>query len=268
MSTYTTDKLSGPARLLESHARQTAVLKSNTGTIQEWLAQLQLDSVDRLFDAVGSDNTEATSLLVTAHAKGTQLATTVLLGAKARMLAAVCRHAPGESYDERFQVTVDAFLTRAVARAKVNHPHLNAQLYWVTLRTVHNQHQAPTEIAVEPEEMREVAGADVVVDLDECLTASIVLDWAQSTGMLNAQDRQALDVRFGGSAVLPVREVAHRLEVSEDSLETRLRRALRRIRDGVAADSGQLSQACLEALWPADAPAATEAATGDATLVA
>ena len=268
MSTYTTDKLSGPARLLEAHARQTAALKSHRGTIAAWLLTLQLDSIDELFDAVGSDNTDATSLLVTEHRRGTSLATAVLLGAKARMLAAVCRHAPGEVYEERFQVTVDAFLSRAVARAKVNHPHLNAQLYWVTLRTVHNQHQAPTEIAVEPEEMRDVAGADVVLDLDEFLTASIVLDWAQSKGMLSAQDRQALDVRFGGTAVLPVREVAHRLEVSEDGLETRLRRAMRRIRDGVAADDGQLSQACLEALWPAESPAEATVTAEESTLVA
>ena len=268
MSTYTTDKLSGPARLLQEHARHTAALRSHRDTTAAWLTALQLGSLDELFDAVGSDNTDATSLLISEHRKGTSLATTVLLGAKARMLAAVCRHAPGDAYEERFQATVDAFLVRALVRAKVNHPHLNAQLYWVTLRTVYNQHQQPTEFAVEPEEMRDVAGADVVLDLDECLTASIVLDWAQSKGMLSDQDRQALDVRFGGSAVLPVREVAHRLEVSEDGLETRLRRAMRRIRDGVAGDDGQLSQACLDALWPTGSPVPAASALEESTLVA
>lgn len=269
MSTYTTDKLSGPARLLVTHARQTAALKSHRDTLSGWLRILNLDSVDELFQAAGSDNTAATSLLVTEHQRGASLATAVLLGAKARMLAAVCRHAPGEDYTERFQVTVDAFLSHAVARAKINHPHLNAQLYWVTLRTVHNQHQAPKEVAVEPEQMREVAGADVALDLDEYLTASIVLDWAQSKGLLNAQDRQALDVRFGGPAVLPVREVALRMQVSEDGLETRLRRAIRRIRDGVSADNGHLSQVCVETLWPAGgtADAATDASADAAATV-
>lgn len=265
MSTYTTDTLSGPARVLERHARQTAQLKSHRGTIAAWLLTLNLMSIDELFDAVGGDNTDATSLLLTEHRRGTALATTVLLGAKARMLAAVCRHSPGADYDERFQATVDAFLSRALPRAKANHPHLDAQLYWVTLRTVHNTHQAPVEVCDLPED---VVGEDVVVNIDECLTASIVLDWAQSKGLLNDQDRRALDVRFGGSSVLPVREVAHRLEVSEDGLETRLRRAMRRIRDGVSEDDGQLSQACLDALWPAPAAAGADQAPVESTLVA
>lgn len=267
MSTYTTDRLSGPARLLVTHARHTAALKTHRDTLSGWLLTLNLDTVDELLDAAGSDNTAATSLLVTEHQQGTSLATVMLLGAKARMLAAVSRHAPGEDYSERFQITVDAFLSRAVARAKVNHPHLNAQLYWVTLRTVHSLHQQPKEVAVEPEALLSMApGVDVALDLDEYLTASIVLDWAQSKGLLNAQDRQALDVRFGGPAVLPVREVAQRLEVSEDGLETRLRRAIRRIRDGVSADDGHLSRVCVDALWPEDPsmPAPAEPAAGQA----
>jgi DNA-directed RNA polymerase specialized sigma24 family protein len=268
MSTYTTDKLSGPARLLVAHARQTMALKSHRETIAAWLTKLNLGAVEELFAAAGSDGTAATSLLITEHRNGSSVATTILLAAKARMLAAVCRHAPGDDYSERFQITVDAFLSVAVARAKINHPHLNAQLYWVTLRSVHNQHQAPAEVAVEPEEMRDVAGPDVVVDLDEHLTASIVLDWAQSKGLLNDQDRQALDVRFGGSTVLPVREVAHRLDLSEDGLETRLRRAIRRIRDGVSTDEGHLSQACLESLWPTVDDADPAAATEESSLVA
>jgi hypothetical protein len=265
MSTYTADTLSGPARVLDQHARHTAHLNSHRATITTWLQTLQLGSIEEMFDAVGGGNTAATSLLLTEHRKGNQLATTVLLGGKAKMLAAVCRHSPGEDYDERFQATAAAFLSHAVPRAKTHHPHLNAQLYWVTLRTVHNEHQAPTEVCDLPDE---VAGEDVVVNIDECLTASIVLDWAQSKGLLNTQDRRALDVRFGGSSVLPVREVAHRLEVSEDGLETRLRRAMRRIRDGVAHDDGQLSQACLDALWPSPAAVGASVAAAESTLVA
>jgi DNA-directed RNA polymerase specialized sigma24 family protein len=265
MTALNIDQLSGPARQMAEHARQTARLRSHQPTLTEWLSALQLDTIDALFDAVCGDNMAATSLLVSEHQDGNKLATAVLMGAKAPMLAAVSRHAPGDTYDERFQVTVDAFLSRALTRAKLGHKYLDAQLYWVTLRTVCNQHEAP----VESYELRDdTAGPDVYVDVDEALTAAIVLDWAQNKGLLNDDDRRALDVRFGGKTVLPVREVAARLDVSENGLESRLRRAMGRIRGGVADDAEELTQVCVAALWPAESPEVHAGQRGESSLVA
>lgn len=161
--------------------------------------------------------------------------------------------------------TVDAFLSRALTRAKLGHKYLDAQLYWVTLRTVCNQDEAP----VESYELRDdTAGPDVYVDVDEALTAAIVLDWAQTKGLLNDDDRRALDVRFGGKTVLPVREVAARLEVSENGLKSRLRRAMGRIRGGVAEDAEELTQVCVAALWPAETAESRGGQRGESSLIA
>ncbi len=252
MTALNIDQLSGPARQMAEHARHEAGLRSHRNTVAAWLEALELDTIDALFDAVCGDNSDSTTLLINAHRKGTKLATAILLGAKAPMLAAVSRHAPGSTYTERFQVTVDAFLSRALVRAKLGHRYLDAQLYWVTLRTVCNQNEPEIGAALAVDDC---PGPDVYVDVDDALTAAIVLDWAQNKGLLNAEDRRALDVRFGGSTVLPVREVAARLEVTENGLESRLRRAVGRIRAGVVEHPEELSQVCLDAMWPAGNPA-------------
>lgn len=272
MTAHNIDQLSGPARQMAEHAHHTARLRSNRATINAWLEALGLDTIDSLFGAVCGDNIDATTLLIGAHRGGTKLATTVLIGAKAPMLAAVSRHAHGDTYDERFQATVDAFLSRALVRAKLGHKYLDAQLYWITLRTVCNQNTSHGDFYATQitgwASMEHAAGPDVYVNVDDALTAAIVLDWAQNKGLLNADDRRALDVRFGGAAVLPVREVAARLNVSEDGLESRLRRAMNRIRGGVADNSEDLNRVCVAALWPAEGPAVEAAQEADSTLVA
>lgn len=262
--TSTTATLAVPARLMAENARQTAHLRSNRATVQSWLTQLNLDTIEELFDAVSFDNTAATALLVTDHQRGTTLATTVLLGAKAFMLSRVSYHAPGETLEERFQVTVDAFLDRGLARVNADHRYLDQQLYWRTLRTVT---KAPSHTQISSVEVElfsvDIAGPDVYVDVESHLTVGIVLDWAQDKGLLNDVDRRALELRYTGQSVLAVREVAARIGVGENGLETRLRRAMKRMQAGIDEHGDELRQACVAALWSGSRDAVAAAAVAD-----
>ncbi|WP_277243994.1 hypothetical protein [Mycolicibacterium obuense] len=243
-----------PAAALREHALRTAALPSHRAQVSAWMRAANATSVEQLFDAIGGRDAISTSVLLADHRRGVALASTVLLGAKAVMLSSVARHAPGDSRDaqyvvtdERFQATVDAFLSRALPAVKPNHKHADAQLYWITLRTVTKLHEAPL-CAAEPS-FDDVAGEDVRAESDDYLTGAVLLDWALSRGVIAEQDHRALKIRFGGDTAVPVREVAAILGVSEDKVESRLRRAVRRIRDAATADREDLERACIDARW-------------------
>lgn len=250
-----------PAAALREHALRTAGLRSHRAHVTDWLRAVDVASIEQLFDALGGRDTTSTALLLAEHRRGVGLAATVLLGAKAVMLSSVARHAPGDSPEERFQVTVDAFLSRALPTVKPTHKHADAQLYWITLRTVTKLHEAPL-CSAEPS-FEDVAGEDVHAEVDTYLTADVLLDWALARNVLAEQDHRALKIRFGGEAALPVREVAAVLGVTENKLESRLRRALTRLREAVESDRDDLDRACVEARWgcvDADSIAGTGAA--------
>jgi hypothetical protein len=250
--TTTPASLSRPAAAMAEHARHTAHLRSHRAQIDEWLRALNLTSVEQLFDAIGGPDAHATATLLVAHQRGVTLATTVLAGAKARILSAIARHAPGDTVEERLQVTLEAFLTRALPRVKPGHTYVDQQLYFVTLRTVTKQHdRRPADFVLS----FDVAGADVSADIDGYLTGGVLLQWGVDKGYLSESDRQALAVRYGGSKALPVREVAAALGVRENKLESQLRRAVKRLREGVAAQRDELDRACVAARWSVE-PAA------------
>jgi hypothetical protein len=238
-----------PAAALQAHALRCAGLRSHRAQVSAWLRAAKVSTVEQLFDALGGRNTDSTAALLADHRRGVALASTVLLGAKAVMLSSVARHAPGDSADERFQATVDAFLSHALPAVNPTHEYADAQLYWVTLRTVTKRHAAPL-CAAEPS-FEDVAGEDASVEVDSYLTADALLDWALVRGVIVEADHQALMLRFGGERTLPVREVAAIVGVAENKLESRLRRAMNRLRDAVAADRDGLDRACIEARWSA-----------------
>lgn len=245
-----------PAAALREHALRTAALPSHRAQVSAWMRAANVTTVEQLFEAIGGRDADSTAVLLSDHRRGVALAATVLLGAKAVMLSSVARHAPGDSTDlrygvtdERFQATVDAFLSHAVPAVNPNHKHADAQLYWITLRTVTKLHEAPVCDA-EPS-FDDVAGEDVHAEADDFLTASVLLDWALSRGVIAEQDHRALKIRFGGEAAVPVREVAALLGVTENKLESRLRRAVKRLRDAAIADRDDLNRACVEARWSA-----------------
>lgn len=253
--TTSTPTLSRPAAALAEHAHRTASLRTNRAQIDDWLRALDLGDVEQLFDAIAGQHTGATAALLADHQRGVALATTILLGAKARILSAIARHAPGDTPEERFQVTLAAFLERALPRVKPSHTYVDQQLYFVTLRTVTKQHQQrPADVELS----FEVAGDDVTADVDSYVTAGVVLDWACSKSLITDADRHALTVRYGGPKALPVREVAARLGVSENKLESQLRRAMVRLREGAIAMRDDLERACIDARW-ALSPAAADA---------
>jgi hypothetical protein len=188
----------------------------------------------------------------------------VLAGAKARILSAIARHAPGDSVEERLQVTLEAFLTRALPRVKPGHPYVDQQLYFITLRTVTKRHdKRPAKVDLS----FDVPGADVAADIDGYLTGGVLLQWGVAKGYLSESDRQALAVRYGGPKALPVREVAAQLGVHENKLESQLRRAVARLREGVAAQRDELDRACVAARWAVD-PAAENASVSPQVGVA
>ncbi|KAA1250690.1 hypothetical protein F0Q45_08325 [Mycobacterium simiae] len=236
-----------PAAAIREHALRCAEMRSHRAQVSAWLRATDVTTVEQLFDALGGRDTASTAVLLADHRRGVALASTVLLGAKAVMLSSVARHAPGDSVDERFQATVDAFLSRALPAVKPTHKFADAQLYWITLRTVTKQHEAPVCVA-EPS-FDDVVGDDVCAEVDGYLTADVLLDWALRRGVLAEQDHRALKIRFGGDSALSVREVAAVLGVTENKLESRLRRAMGRLRDAVIAARDDLDRACIEARW-------------------
>lgn len=238
-----------PAAALRDHARRCADMRSQRAQISAWLRATHVSSVEELFDALAGRDGESTARLLVDYRRGVSLASTVLLGAKAVMLASVARHAPGDTAEERFQVTVDAFLAHALPTVKPTNKYIDAQLYWVTLRTVTKLHQAPLYDRAEPRFFDEFAGADVHADPDSYLTADAVLDWALKRGFIIEDDHRALLLRYGGEKARPVREVAAIVGVSENMLESRLRRAMTRLRDAVVADRDGLYRACIDARW-------------------
>lgn len=260
----TTDTLTSTDNTLTPHvvdrwalrrdALRAAGLPSNRARVRDWLAQLGLPDTAALLEAINGDNTAATALLVTEHQRGCSLATTILIGAKARMLAAVGRCAPGDP-DERIQVVLEAFLSRALARVNPAHPYVDQQLYWITLRTVsstkalHPLDESHWEAGFDP---NAIAGADVAADSNSYLTARVLLDWAAERGLLSEMDRTALELRYTGATAMPVREVARRLGMPEDRLETRLRRAIRRLRTAAAEHGDDLYRAGVAARWATD----------------
>lgn len=244
-------------RSLVDTARHTMARRAHRLTINHWLDQLGLDTDDDLLAAIDNNTAGATALLVAQHQSGSRLATTLLLAAKARMLSAVSRHASGDSFDERFHTTVDAFLTRALIRAKPDHTYIDQQLYWITLRTVTNQRATHDDKIGRSEEFfsdgrgQTRPGQDVSADIDSYLSGAVILDWALDNGVITDFDRRALQIRYGGQQHPPVREIADQLGVGENRLETRLRRAMQRLRTAVLAHRDEIDAACIRARWSA-----------------
>ncbi|RFZ63221.1 hypothetical protein DE4576_04862 [Mycobacterium marinum] len=236
-----------PAAELRDYALRCARMRHHLAQVSTWLRAANVSTVEQLFEALGGRDTASTATLLADHRRGVALASTVLLGAKAVMLSSVARHAPGDSADERFQVTVDAFLSRALPAVKSTHRFADAQLYWVTLRTVTKLHEVPIFDAAPSFE--DFAGADVHAEIDSYLTADVLLSWALERDVISEQDHRALMIRYGGERALPVRKVAAILGVGENKLESRFRRALERIREAVSADRDDLGRACIEARW-------------------
>lgn len=250
-------KLPRPAAALREHALRTAGLPSHRAQVSAWMRAANVTTVEQLFEAIGGRDANSTAVLLADHRRGVALAATVLLGAKAVMLSSVARHAPGDSTDlqyavtdERFQATVDAFLSHAMPAVNPSHKHADSQLYWITLRTVTKLHEAPVCDA-EPS-FDDVAGEDVHAEAADFLTVPVLLDWALTRGVLFEQDHRVLTLRFGGETAVPVREVAAQLGVTENNVESRLRRAMKRLKDAAIADRADLNRACIESRWSAD----------------
>lgn len=237
-----------PAAALRDYALRCAGMRSHRAQVSAWLCATNSSTVEQLFEALAGRHAESTALLLNEYRRGVALASTLLLGAKTVMLASVARHAPGDTAEEKFQITVDAFLAHALPAVKPSHEFADAQLYWVTLRTVTKLHEAPL-CDIEEASFDDVAGADVHADADSYVTAEAVMNWALERGVIVEQDHRALVLRYGGSSARPVREVAAIMGVTENKLESRLRRAMARLRDAVASDSEDLYRACIDARW-------------------
>ncbi|MGV0743887.1 sigma factor-like helix-turn-helix DNA-binding protein [Mycolicibacterium sp. XJ870] len=247
MTPLTRSTICQPAAHLAEHVRLLTASRTHRGTVSGWLTRLGLSDAGQLLDALAGPTPTSTSLLITEHHQGCPLAAKVLLGAKSRMLAAVSRHASGEDPQDRFHTTVAAFLDHALIRADVNSEHLDAQLYWITLRTVSRKRSNVARAEMELHTC--IAGPDVVANADTYITVYSLLEWAHNARVINDVDRRAFMLRFCGERPMPVRQVAAMLGVSEDSLESRLRRALHRLRKAVVERRDDMESACMAHYW-------------------
>lgn len=243
MTTYTS-AASQPATELINSAHRLLAARRNKASLQNWLADLGLSSAEELLSpSPAADWNAVLGFLLTEHRANNTLATAALLAGQARTIANVSRWAHGDNVQERFNTTVEAFLSHALTRVPLTHPYLGEQLYWITLRAVSTSLKA-----------REVDTAPLTIDLedshdlfslDNYLTVDSILGWAHSQEVLTDDDARVLMLRFGRERCAPVREIAADLGVSENALESRLRRILGRLRNHVLSNMSAFEHACL-----------------------
>ena len=270
-----------PSFYLRQHARSLLTSRRHRAQAAAWLNTLGLADADELLDDIANrsapdgsrrNRSESTALLLGAHQGGDQLATAVLLGAKANMLCAIARFAHAASFEEKLHLVIETFLERVLDKVRVDHDYLDGQLYFVTLRTVTATSRrmgaithAEVPSGAGPNHTLEgkaglIAGdaGDVDPDMDSYMSASALLDWALQRGVINDFDHRALQLRHTGSTTVSVREAAARLGVSEDGLESRLRRARTRLQAAACAHRDEIERACVAARWARPSPAAAQ----------
>ncbi|WP_457181348.1 sigma factor-like helix-turn-helix DNA-binding protein [Mycobacteroides abscessus] len=251
MTTYTS-AASQPATELINSARQLLATRRNNPSVQNWLTHLGLSSPEELLSpSRAADWNAVLSLLLAEHRAKNSLATATLLAGQARTIANISRWADGSSVQERFNTTVEAFLSHALTRAPLSHPYLGEQLYWITLRAVSRNlyarevDAAPLPMVLEDRRELDLEDKHELVCLDDYLTVDSILGWAQSQKVLTDADAQVLKLRFGHEKCVPVRQIAADLGVSENALESRLRRILGRLRNHVLSNMSAFEHACL-----------------------
>ena len=225
-----------PAEHLISHARQLLNGPTHRATLQRWIHTLKIDTTEALIDthAAQHDSGDITRLLITHHRNGNHLATTLLLARCARWMAKVSRYADGDSIGERFNTSIDAFLTTAAFKAPLSHQYLNQQLYWITLRTVTNAKRSHTNTgSALPLTMDIPEKSTNEYDIEHYLTAESLLAWADTRNIITATERDILALRYTGSETRTVRDIASALNATEHAVESKIRRTLSRIRKAI-----------------------------------
>lgn len=251
MTTHTS-AASQPATELINSTHRLLAARRNRASVQNWLTDLGLSSAEELLSpSPAADWNAVLGLLLSEHRANNTLATAALLAGQARTIANVSRWAAGDSVQERFNTTVEAFLSHALTRAPLSHPYLGEQLYWITLRAVSlNLHArevdaAPLPVVLENTHELDLEDKHELVCLDDYLTVDSILGWAHSQRVLTDDDARVLMLRFGRERCAPVREIAADLGVSENALESRLRRILGRLRNHVLSNMSAFEHACL-----------------------
>lgn len=248
MTTYAS-AAAQPAALLIAHTRQLLSSRTNRGTVNRWLHSLESDTVETLISPDSNSPTApATRLLLAEHRSGTKLATAVLLARKARWIATLSQLAIGDTPEERFQNAVETFLSVAAKTVPLNHRFLDEQLYWITLRSLNLARHAHT---AEPSALSltiDLADDSEIYMIDNYLTVSSILGWARAVDAISDRDLHVLTLRFGSDSTVSVRQIAAQIGDTEDSIESRLRRSMQRIRTAVQARGAEFERACATAV--------------------
>ena len=236
-----------PAAHLISHARQLLATRTHHATVHDWVATLGINSAEALIDTHAAQHRSGpiTRLLIAEHRNRNHLATTLLLARCARWIAKVSRYAQGDSIDERFNTTIDAFLTTAAHKAPLNHPYLSQQLYWITLRTVTNAKRSHTHTAAALSVTIDIpANLNNEYGIEHYLTADALLTWAATQKIITDTERDILALRYTGDETMTVRDIASAINATEHAIESKIRRTLARIRKAIHNTPTDFEQFC------------------------
>lgn len=192
--------------------------------------------------SAGASARDLVACAVVQHQRGCPAATTALLLSRLPMLVSVSRHVHVDpaDYDVRFEVQLQAALTAFMSViSDVDHSseHLVHSLYWECLHRVTDRRHRVEVATYADMSVFEDLVCDVV-NTESCgdVVADLLALYASANGRpISHRDEATLRAMYARPASATVAEVAAEIGVSEHAFESRLRRALGRLRDGLPA---------------------------------
>lgn len=184
------------------------------------------------------------AFVVSLHQQGCPAATTALLLSRLPMLVSVSRHVHVDpvDYNVRFEVQLQAALAAfmsVISEIDPGSQHLVHSLYWECLHKVTDRRR---RIEVTPHADMAVF-EDLVSGVENTESCGGVVDdllrlYASANGRpLSHRDEATLRAMYARNVTATVAEVAAEIDVSEHAFESRLRRAVGRLRDGLPASA-------------------------------
>ncbi|CAM3492979.1 RNA polymerase sigma factor [Tsukamurella hominis] len=221
--------------------RSEITTRSATTELRTWINDHQaiaeiapVTMIDIVEHYRGDTDGELTRSLIRLFQSGSHRAGVVLALANLASISRI-RHSAhvhsadfGIRADEQLQQTVLAFFT-ALSKIDPETDHPGQTLYWRTLggatrkqRELATTDELPEHLAAEPVEPPSV---------ESLLSTETLLAWARDRGVLSVSDIDTLAALYQRSDGISIRELAAEIGVSESALESRLRRATKRLRD-------------------------------------
>lgn len=234
---------------LASHTRSSLERFSARRAVALWADRYPVlaGDVDTLIDRADRhrDAAAVTAALIALHRSGDQAATGVLVLSRLPMLRSVSRHAHVDSadYNDRnavqLQQTLTGFMT-VLAGVDIDDDHVVEALYFRTLHAVTDRRRKLDVVSVG--DAREFL-ATKSIDSDASGTVSVAdlvaVANRRRPGAVSDRDAAVLMAMYDRAETITVAELAASLGLTESALESRLRRAVARLRGACTSEVAQ-----------------------------